>query len=109
VPKKFFEKDAKLTTHFGLVKQIRIFGQLPGYHKQSKSKMGTVINVCTWEHLEKRLDLKLAGCPGKDEKECFLRGAIKEAHRHLKKWVRVDAPDVYDGPGGMRRLDFIDL
>ena len=63
--------------------------------------MGTFI----WEHLEE----KLAACPGKDEKECLLRGVIKEAHSHFRKWVRFGAPDVYDGPGGMRLLDFIDL
>lgn len=86
-----------------------MFGQLPGYQNQKERKMGTVINVCTWEHLEERLDLKLAGCPGKDEKECLLRGLIKEAQSHLRKWVRAGAPDVYDGPGRMRLLDFIDL
>jgi hypothetical protein len=41
--------------------------------------MGTVSNVCAWEHLEERSDLKLAACPGKDEKECLIRGMMKEA------------------------------
>jgi len=91
------------------VKQIRRFGQLPGYQKLKERKMGTVINVGTWEHLEERLDLKLAACPGKDEKECLIRGMIKEAHSHFRKWVSAGAPDVYDGPGRMRRLDFSDL
>jgi hypothetical protein len=40
VPINFFEKDANLTTLFGLVKPIRMFGQWPGYQNQKEIKNG---------------------------------------------------------------------